>query len=87
MIRVERLRANEFSVVVEACGSRTEHVVTLDEDYYQRLTGGRVSKERLIETSFEFLLQREPKESILRRFNLQVINRYFPEYERTVKTR
>lgn len=87
MIRVERVRPNEFSVVVEERGSRSEHVVTLDEDYYQRLTGGSVSKEWLIELSFEFLLQREPKESILRRFNLQVINRYFPEYERTVKTR
>jgi hypothetical protein len=40
-----------------------------------------------VEESFRFLLEREPKESILRRFNLTVISRYFPEYEREIKTR
>jgi hypothetical protein len=40
-----------------------------------------------VEESFRFLLEREPKESILRRFNLTVISRYFPEYEREIKGR
>jgi hypothetical protein len=31
---------------------------------------------------FQFLLEREPKESILRRFDVTVISRYFPEFER-----
>lgn len=30
--------------------------------------------------SFEFLLAREPKESILGRFDVTVIDRYFPEF-------
>ena len=30
--------------------------------------------------SFVFLLERESRESILRRFELPVIERYFPEY-------
>jgi hypothetical protein len=29
-----------------------------------------------------FLLDREPKESILRRFDVTEISRYFPEFER-----
>jgi hypothetical protein len=33
------------------------------------------------------LLEREPKESILTRFDLSVIGRYFPEYEREIKRR
>jgi hypothetical protein len=33
------------------------------------------------------LLEREPKESILNRFDLSVISRYFPEYEREIKKR
>ena len=37
--------------------------------------------------SFEFLLEREPKESILRQFDLPLIGRYFPEYEREIKKR
>ena len=84
MIRVERKDQNEFLVVVTERGSSTKHTVALDEDYYQKLTKGRISKEQLIEKSFSFLLVRESKESILRRFNLRVIKRYFPEYESRV---
>ena len=36
--------------------------------------------EELLEASFAFLLEREPKEAIMRRFELPVIERYFPEY-------
>jgi hypothetical protein len=32
-------------------------------------------------------LEREPKESILRSFELTVISRYFPEYEREIARR
>jgi hypothetical protein len=39
----------------------------------------------LVRRSFEFLLAREPKESILRSFGLSVIGRYFPEYEREIR--
>jgi len=83
---VERKNRDRFLVVVEEGGSRTEHTVTLDEDYYARLTDGKFSKEELIERSFKFLLAREPKESILRSFNLKVIRRYFPEYEETIRS-
>ena len=43
--------------------------------------------ERLLRASFEFLLEREPKESILRRFDLPAIERYFPEYPRAIRER
>lgn len=38
----------------------------------------------LVRRSFEFLLAREPKETILTSFGLSVIGRYFPEYEREI---
>ena len=34
-----------------------------------------------------FLLEREPKESILSRFDLPIISRYFPEYEEEIGER
>jgi len=83
-IEVKRKNENEFLVTVEEDSSSTNHVVTVDDEYYEKLTGKEISKEELIERSFEFLLTREPKESILRSFNLKVINRYFPEYEKTI---
>jgi hypothetical protein len=37
-----------------------------------------------VAASFRFLLDREPRQSILGRFDLAVISRYFPEYEATL---
>jgi hypothetical protein len=36
--------------------------------------------ERLVRETFAFLLEREPRTSILARFDLPVVERYFPEY-------
>lgn len=57
------------------------HEVPLTQRDYQRLCEGRCPPEELVRASFQFLLQREPRESILRRFELPVVGRYFPEYE------
>lgn len=84
MIEVKRENSQVFRVVVPEGNSKREYTVTLDDDYHQHLTAGKRPKEELIEASFEFLLKREPKESILPQFNLKVINRYFPEFEREI---
>lgn len=86
-IQVEKQREGEFRVTVEEGGSRTTHQVTLAGDYYQKLTGGAVAPDELVRRSFEFLLEREPKESILGRFELPIIARYFPDYEREIARR
>jgi len=72
--------SRSFDVTVES-DSVTRHRVTLDPVYYQMLAGGKVDEERLIEASFEFLLERESNTAILGEFDLSVIRRYFPEYE------
>jgi hypothetical protein len=86
-INVEKVSEGEYRVTVEEGGSRTAHQVTLSADYHQKLTGGKPAAEELIRHSFEFLLEREPKESILGRFDLPVIARYFPDYEREIRRR
>ena len=85
IIRVEKSGDGAYQVTVET-GSTTQHTVTVTSEYWQRLTGGRVPVETLIEKSFEFLLERESNTSILRSFDLPVIQRYFPEYERAIGT-
>jgi len=85
-IRVEKSGDGAYQVTVET-GSTTQHTVTVTPEYWERLTGGRVPAETLIERSFEFLLERESNSSILRSFDLPVIQRYFPEYERTIGER
>lgn len=81
MIEVKKKNSREFVVKVSEKETKTEHAVTLDDGYYENLTEGRITKEELIKRSFEFLLEREPKESILSKFNLRIINSYFPEFE------
>jgi hypothetical protein len=81
MLTIRPVNDQEFEVIVEEGGSSTRHVVTVDDTYHSRLTGGRMSRQELVKKSFEFLLAREPKESILRKFHLKEISRYFPEYE------
>ena len=85
-IRVENSGDGVYQVTIEN-GSTTQHTVTLTPEYWQKLTGGRVPAETLIQKSFEFLLDRESNTSILRSFELPVIQRYFPEYERTIGER
>jgi hypothetical protein len=41
----------------------------------------------LVRGSFEFLLEREPASSILPRFDLGVIERYFPEWREEMRRR
>ncbi|MFP4373701.1 MAG: hypothetical protein ACLFPO_05175 [Spirochaetaceae bacterium] len=81
MISVEKMNEDHYRVTVREGGSETTHTVELDDSYYGKISDGSLSKVDLIRRSFEFLLAREPKESILGRFHLSVIARYFPEYE------
>lgn len=70
----------------DGSGSRTTHIVTLNKDYYMDLTErGKMIPEEFIKKSFEFLLERESKDSILHHFDVAQINNYFPEYEREIK--
>lgn len=85
-IDVSKKDSETYEVTVSS-SSTTTHTVKLNPDYYRQLTGGKASEETLIEKSFEFLLERESNTSILSRFDLPLINRYFPEYEKEIVKR
>jgi hypothetical protein len=85
MIDVRRVGEGDpldFEVVVRDEGSETRHNVTMSRETCNRLTLGKHAPEHCIEAAFRFLLDREPKESILERFDVTVIPRYFPEFDR-----
>jgi hypothetical protein len=71
-----------FEVIVRVGSGETRHHVTLARDICKRLTMGRHTPEQCVTAAFQFLLGREPKESILSHFDIAVISRYFPEFER-----
>ena len=69
-----------FNIVVEEGGKKTKHSVSMSKDFYESL-GVEVAAWKVIETSFRFLLDHEPKESILSKFDITVISHYFPEFK------
>ena len=71
-IDLQELSQREFAVTVDGA---SRHRVTVPARF------GDDDLERVVRTSFEFLLEREPASSIMREFSLDVIQRYFPEYE------
>jgi hypothetical protein len=84
-ITIEKINDTTFKVMVSD-QTTTTHLVTVTPEYLQKLTEGKISAEKLVEKSFQFLLEREPNTSILRAFDLPTIQRYFPEYEKTIRT-
>jgi hypothetical protein len=77
----------ELAVEVRDGRGTSRHTVTLDPALLARLSAGRpVGAERFVEAVFAFLLEREPKDSILARFDVSVVSRYFPEFEETIGT-
>ncbi len=74
-----------LATIDDGAGSRTTHEITVAAGDLDRLSPGAATPDDLVRRSVAFLLERESKESILGRFDLMVIARYFPEYERTIR--
>lgn len=85
-IRVTHLGDDEYSIEVRDRAGLTRHEVEVTRAALDRFGGG-TGAERLLEESFRFLLEREPKEAILRRFEISEIARYFPEYPAEIRKR
>ena len=86
-ISVKSTDETHFEVTVREEGSETRHIVSVEPDYARKLAGTGTSTEELVHQSFQFLLEHESKESILRRFNLREIDHYFPSYEAEIRRR
>lgn len=86
-IKVDMMSEGTFCVRVIEGKNETSHTVTLKPADYERIAGGKVEPAELVRMAFEFLLENEPKESILGRFDLPLIGRYFPNFEPEMRRR
>lgn len=84
VISIAAAGGTRYQVTVEEGPTRSVHDVTVTADDVARYAPGD-SAERLLKASFEFLLEREPKEAILSRFALPTIERYFPDYPAKIR--
>ena len=76
---ITELSKDKFEITVKA-DQLTKHVVSVTDQMLLNLTNNKISKEELLNFSFNFLLEREPNTSILSKFDIIVISKYFPEY-------
>jgi hypothetical protein len=74
-----------FRVRVREGNGTTTHRVTAKPADLARLAKPGETPEAFLVRCFEFLLEREPKGSIMSSFDLMVIARYFPEFESTIR--
>lgn len=74
-------------VVVGTDSGATHHEVTVSAADLAGLAPDNTDPAALVAASFAFLLERESRESILARFALPVIGRYYPEYATTIRDR
>lgn len=81
---VERF-LSRFEVTLDDDGASTRHTVTVSSSDYERLGGAYATPEDFVRACFEYLLQREPKGSILPSFDVVQIGDHFPEFERTIQ--
>ena len=82
-IDIKKIDNDNFEVKVLS-RTTTLHKVNLNDNIYKKMTNKKISKLKLIELSFEFLLKRESNTSILSAFELSIINNYFPEFENEI---
>jgi hypothetical protein len=86
-VSVSAKGSGTYLVEVRGGGALTSHTVEVPEGLAAELGWEEDRQEELVRESFAFLLAREPATSILDRFRLDVISRYFPEYKREIRRR
>jgi len=76
-----------YDVDVSDSGSSASFVVRVTSESQSRFLPEGFTSAELVEESFRFLLEREPKESILSNFEISTIEGYFPEYPERISER
>jgi len=69
-----------FDVTVRDESGTSRHTVTMAKATYRKLSGGKVTPSRCVQAAFEYLLERESKESILTNFDITMLSAYFPTF-------
>ena len=83
-INIKELSPNVFDVTIYS-NTETNHQVTISDNFITEYQIKNLTKKEIIEQSFIFLLERESNTSILRKFDIEVIANYFPEYKKLFK--
>jgi len=70
-----------FDVLVRDARGESRHRVTIEAGEAERWAKLGAEPSDCVKAAMQFLIDREPKESILSAFDTRVIRRYFPEFD------
>ena len=85
LIKTETEKNNGWDFEVEVQDADVHHHhVSLNWSDYDLWSRGKVAPEKVVKAVFRFLLEREPAETIFKRFDCAVVRRYFPEVDKTL---
>jgi hypothetical protein len=70
-----------FDVIVRDPRGESRHRVTIQADEARRWAKFGAEPSDRVKAAMRFLIDREPKESILSAFDMRVVRRYFPEFD------
>ena len=83
-INIKELSPNTFNVIIYS-NTETNHQVTISDNFINQYQIKNLTKKEIVEQSIIFLLERESNKSILKKFDIEVIANYFPEYKKLFK--
>jgi hypothetical protein len=86
-ISITPIAVGRFTVNLDDGRSSTSHRVTVPRSMMDDPQLGAVDPEVLVRESMLYLLEREPPTSILSEFSLDVIPRYFGDYQAELRRR
>lgn len=73
------LSALKFQVTIKEACDHTTHIIRIKDNFLDLLPKNH-SHEAIVIAAFRFLLDREPKETILPNFDISIIPNYFPNF-------
>lgn len=78
-IVIKQISSEIFEVTINA-STQTVHEVIIKDTFINRIQPIDLSKKQILYKSIEFLLSKEPNSAILKKFNIEIIPTYFPEF-------
>lgn len=86
-VTITELEPGLFGVQVEEGRETTSHRVRLDDDFLDDAGLDAVEREVIVRETFAFLLEREPATAIMPEFDLDTVQRFFPDFVEELASR
>ncbi len=83
-ISTMRTGHDTFDVTIRENNTETRHGVVLTDSLHKELAQANVTKEECVRGAVRFLLSRDKKEDIFRRFDVATIETFFPDFRQKI---